>query len=1752
MRRKEPPSCAGDARVPRGPVPVQAAAAGSSPYATGGGGITFERKVAVRYLACLLTGDAAAEVGDGRAVVSVGFQQAPGWAVDDLVIHAARADESEASMSLMLAVRRTPNLVVSDVRSRALVRQFVMAAADDTDSDGERRWGLVVSGSPTHAMELKELATHAKTQMDASGFFELIETPRKFSQGVRRRLDHMRRLVQLALEDLNDDDFNDQQVRQRTWEILAGLEVLTLHLEPSDEADWVAVIDDLKGVATGLDLEGGARLRDRLLALASDYAPQAARINRTLLRRASHTLLDSASRSYPAAWRQVDDLDHRARSSVRDRIKSGDRVGRLDRSAAVADLNSALARSRAVVVSGVSGTGKSALALLSFGSEADPETTQVLCISLRQVPALMIELEGVLGCPVSTLLSEISAPQRVLVIDGAEVAVEGSQDTLCGLVDAALANDMKLVLVVANEARQAMHDLLEIRVGDDVAACTVAPLSDAELDQIVEIFPELERLSEKTRSRELLRRPVVVDLLVRSGVQGMPLTEADAMGEVWSGLVLRSDTPDRGIPDAREHALLRLADRDLRSSNRLEALGQINQEALAGLRRDGILTSSEDNPFAMGPEFAHDELRRYAIARLLLGSGDVVGTIHQAGAPRWVLGAARLACQALLAAADTPANRLSGRLVRIQASFDSLVNAGHSRRWGDVSGEALLTLADPSEVLADAWTELRSDDGAGLRRLARLADQRLRDANGLVSTPSIEPVISLLLEEATPWKLGEYARTLIREWLHGLITAGTPAGHPLRVRLRELLVEECAGAERSLLEHQQACADERARRTPEEVERDRLHQEQNRYLLAEIGWGGPEPKLRPQVPSDITDEAVVEFLALAGPDLDGEGTAILRRIAKDAPASLAPALEQPLAGQALSTAERGLLAELTEAYYLNSDYGDAVPLLPMWDGIRGHHAVAYDRFGFCAWYRGPFMALLRTDFRSGVAVLNRLLNHAARVRAQMLARLGRDPWMPSDPDALEEHAVELDLVGEPRQYIGDAHVWRWRSGHMAAVGPYPCMSALQALELVCDQLIASGAGIDKLVSVLLSECENLAMVGLVFGVLVRHLESAARLLDPYLTQPAIWRNEFSRIASGARESPAGADDLVAAERRGWTPREVVMMLVLRADASRRAELRALGDRLLGNASQEIRAASSAVDAADGPETDRLIEDQMATVRAWASFFDRDTYHADVHSDGLRIRAEPPADVTAALQDTVVERERMELESRLLLRYDERFGEEPISSITAEDLSSDLAAARQLIEQPSSVLGSSPWDAPALVAAAALEAGLTRNAGISDDGLTLAAEIVVTVVEDAASLRHFEVETSFFDQGSDRSAARALPLLLMPTAAPIIARLHGRTGMVAHERMVQAGLKLASAVPGEVRMQLARGLDHLWATPCVRRGRCHHEDGWQLVTETMRDCLLGDWAPSTGTRSAERLDEPFSESLARADGDSIQPMRLDPAIRALASAAAAAVCVSERAIELLRESLGAQRRVLLCYARLDDDQGNVASFGGDVDQRSTHTLVAARALLTLNASDRDAMLTDFIDEYAHAPELLTKLIVAISAAGEESPRRAAAARQVWPNILRRVLGLWEAGHDFSCEWRYGNSVLDALVPEPASTVAFLYREVQDEPARWWEPLSLQAEIGDLLATGETSPWCPGRIVQFLRAVGVEDQARLGLPWIQPLVRRDADNVRAYSPILQRWLPEIQPAAITVGLHGIWQAIVDDLVVAGDLQLAPYSE
>ncbi len=1719
------------------PASTDQSPTGMSPYATGAGGVTFERKVAVGYLARLLAGGTAIELGHGGRVVGVSFQQAPAFSVDDLVVTAARGDEPKASLTFALAVRRSPNIVSSDELTQKLIRDFVHTMTNAPANGAECQLGLIVAGPKRHAEQLAQLAGLAAVQMDAAGFFDLVRTPNNLRADVRHRLDQVEKLVKRALVDLGGLEPGTAVVRRRTWQLLSNLTVLMPRLETPDETDWSAVTNALIPVARDADLSGASLLRDRLVALAGEYAPKAARIDLSLLRRDTHDLLDTTNRRHKQGWQALDHLHDRALGSVRGEITSGDgpRHVRLDRSDIAAELLETTRGAEAVVVSGESGVGKSALALLSLtdAATADPDAMQALCINLRHVPSLTVEFQTILGCPLADFLSELSAPQRMLVVDAAESVNEGMTDAFRYLADAARDSDVKVVAVTTYDSEPTVREILIERFGAAVRDHVVEPLTDAEIDEVVDTFTELADLTADTRSRELLRRLVVVDLLVRGGVSGVPLTDADAMNEVWSGLVRRHEAADRGSPDKRELALLRLADIELADDNRLDSLSTIDHAALDGLRRDGLLRSSVSAPFKIGPEFGHEEVRRYAVARLLLTDSDPALRLSQTGAPRWALGAARLACQEFLALPHSAARPLRGRFAALQASFDALVDEGYSPRWGDVPSEALLRLSNPDPVLRDAWRELQGGDNGGLKRIARLVDQRLRNDDGIVNPLHVEPIITLLLENDTPWRSGKYAQDLLRDWLRGHVLEDTPAGQPLRTTLRERLVGACTAADLRLAKRKKTEAARRTKRRADKNEGLPQLMEHSQALFTEIGVGGRRRRKRPEIPPEITTGIVLELLALLGPDLGDEGEEILLRVARDAPWQLDPVVEDPLAARAITKHRQGLLAHLTEAYYLD-DEADGSGFND--EGIRDHRRQTISEiFTHSAWYRGPFMTLFQTDFRNGVAVLNRLLNHAARVRVGILTRIDQT-GSPIDPDALGSYEPTLEITGERRVYVGDVHVWIWYRG--TGVGPEPCLSALQALERVCDQLINLGTPISALVSTLLRGCENLAMVGLVVALLVRHLEQAGRLLDPYFTEPLIWRHEFTRVTNEMSSIAASSKGLVAPERRSWSLREAAMAAGLRSDEKRTTELRRAGQTLVANARREIESAFEDAETDVEADVGKLVEHELAVVRVWATSLDPTTYKVHMAPDRLYVQAIAPESVVEALQPGSADLERAQQELQLQHRYHIELQSDDPQPVRTEQLATDLGTARKLLHDPSPASAFDPWDTPALIAATALEAHLLRNTEVRSDDLVFAADTVLQIGEREASPRPYEFEETYFEQGADRSAARSLPLLVLPVASELRAMIETKDGDFAVDRVTVAGLNLARAVPNEVRLHLARGLDPVWNSPCTDDGPCFHEVGLTLATETMRDCALGDWIPNTGRRRTLVLEEPVGGALADTADDSIISSRLDAAIRALAPTATANICISTRARDLLTTLLAAQQRSLLGAEQW-------------ADRRSTSTLVSARALLTLEELG-DGNLSTYIEAYADNADLLGKLLRALSAAAEEAPQRAATARRIWPSVIRHVLNLHDTGHTLFQDPHLGDMTLAALIPNPASDGAYLYREVQDKPIVWWEPLAWQPEVESWLAAAKGHASCVYQLINFLEVLARQDQAAAGLPWVAKLTLADPARIARRTNLLPSWLVEIRSAAATAGLSSTWQEVVDVLVVNGETRLAPYAE
>jgi hypothetical protein len=600
-----------------------------------------------------------------------------------------------------------------------------------------------------------------------------------------------------------------------------------------------------------------------------------------------------------------------------------------------------------------------------------------------------------------------------------------------------------------------------------------------------------------------------------------------------------------------------------------------------------------------------------------------------------------------------------------------------------------------------------------------------------------------------------------------------------------------------------------------------------------------------------------------------------------------------------------------------------------------------------------------------------------------------------------------------------------------------------------------------------------------------------------------------------------------------------MFLVVHADGERAAELRAVGERLVANARRQIEAALENGGSTEGTVDDSVIEQQLVTVRAWASGLDRDTYAAEQTEGGLLIQSRPPDDIVQAMEAGNQEVERSQTATRLMVRYYVEPKRGRPEAVDAEDLAADLTAARELLESPPAISVSDPWDVPTAVAAYALEAQLLRGEVLPDDLLHFAADTALRVAAGEGSPRQFEFEETYFEQAADRSAARVLPLLLLPTAAALRELVDGTDGSTTYERAIVGGGHLARAVAHEVRVHLARGLDHVWPVPCAEQVRCHHEIALDLVIESMRDSAFGDWDTEAQRRRVIILADPVEQTLADTADNDIYFSRLDAAIRALAPASMGGICISARARALLNVFLAAHRRSLLSYEH-------------DMDSRGTHALVAARALLTIAANGDDVPVFEHIDAFADNTTLLGSFLRALSAAAEEHQDRAATARRLWPDIVPHVIALHELGHTPFDGRYHGDYTLASLMPNAAGEVAYLYRELHGDPIAWWDPLAWPSAVERWLPVATGHPTCVDHLISFLGVLAPADEVRLGLLWVAALVLPDPNQVANRTFLLSSWLIESRSAAVDAGVLAQWQRVVDALVVAGASRLAPYSE
>ena len=304
-------------------------------------------------------------------------------------------------------------------------------------------WLSSLQAPQDHPKQIATLAGLASNQMDASSFFGLVGTPGRFTADIRGRLDQVQALVRLALQDLGVADPAEEVVRQRTWELLSRLTVLMPRLEAPDEADWGALANALTRVARGSDLYGASRLRDRLVVLASEYPQNAASVDRSLLRRHAHEVLDSSDRRHAQGRGALDHLNARApqrcaaRSPRRIAVASSIWTAPIYRPAS---LRSSHRRRPLWLRTATLELGRARRRSDGDGRrhQRHPTRRRRCASTCATSPKTSLEFESYLGAPLATLLAELSAPQRLLIIDGADAISEGMGDVFRYVVDAAV------------------------------------------------------------------------------------------------------------------------------------------------------------------------------------------------------------------------------------------------------------------------------------------------------------------------------------------------------------------------------------------------------------------------------------------------------------------------------------------------------------------------------------------------------------------------------------------------------------------------------------------------------------------------------------------------------------------------------------------------------------------------------------------------------------------------------------------------------------------------------------------------------------------------------------------------------------------------------------------------------------------------------------------------------------------------------------------------------------------------------------------------------------------------------------------------------------------------------------------------------------------------------------------------------------------------------------------------------------------
>jgi hypothetical protein len=585
----------------------------ASPELTGGGGFTFEDRVAAIYLTALI-GESGAAGLRGDRVVAVELQRAAfGQPLDDLIVSAALQDGSSARLGLQVKRSLTVSAAESNTDFREVVaKAWATIKADDFRHEFDRvgvAAGSVADGPKRAAQAVFEWARLSPTADDFQA---------RFGPGIANDQHRRTRDAFFAALQAADPAATQEDLRR----LLASFQLITfdlLHEGATDEANAVSLLRTY--LAPG-DASRAEDLFVRLAHIAQESAGAAGQFSRPLLlARLRARFRFTPATSFRGDLAKLEDEARLAVAEIDDSVE-GHHIPRPRLADRVTEAQS---KRRFVQISGLPGTGKSVV--LRGLVEAALATGPVIFLKADRLQgkgwagyaaALRLETPRL----IDILLEVGTVGTATLFIDGLDrVEVEHRaivNDLLNLLAQAPELAEWRVVATVRDNGLEPLRTWLSPRwLAGGPVLVDVSVFDDAEAEALAQARPNLRGLLFGPRKlRELTRRPFHLSVIAHVPNPAAIASEVDLIEAWWRGGGY--DAPDERVGD-RQRALLTLASEGARTLGRRIAVGAAPSAPLTELRSDGVIREVRSGHTVA---FAHDIYFEWAFLHLLVDRGD--------------------------------------------------------------------------------------------------------------------------------------------------------------------------------------------------------------------------------------------------------------------------------------------------------------------------------------------------------------------------------------------------------------------------------------------------------------------------------------------------------------------------------------------------------------------------------------------------------------------------------------------------------------------------------------------------------------------------------------------------------------------------------------------------------------------------------------------------------------------------------------------------------------------------------------------------------------------------------------------------------------------------------------------------------------------------------------------------------------------------------------------------------------------------